>query len=175
MASYAEDIAQANQRQAQQRVNEIQHEHAQAVAELDRNVANGDMESAHYAALEANQLQAEYNQYVPPPMDQRAANWIRKHQPFFQRHGAAADAAVRGAHAWLTRPGNAGWQVNSPEYFRAVETLLEMNGPTYYGVRFDPSEKNLNATEAAKVSGVSAQTYNNQSQRIYNLKRQGKL
>jgi hypothetical protein len=181
MASYAEDrakfIAQAQQRQVQQRVNEIQQEHRQAVAELDQCVAAGDMESAHYRALEANQLQAEYAQYVPPRMDPKAAGWVRKHQDFFNRHGVQADAAVQGAHKWLTRQGNAGWVVGSPAYYKAIEDLLELHGQHYFGVRFDPSEGagRLNATQAAKISNVSAQTYNNQAQRIYNLKRQGKL
>jgi hypothetical protein len=46
MASYAEDranfIAQARQREAQNRVQQIQQEHAQTVAELDQAVADGD-------------------------------------------------------------------------------------------------------------------------------------
>jgi hypothetical protein len=56
--------------------------------------------------------------------------------------------------------------VNSPEYFRAVESLLETDGPSRFGVRYDPNEKELNASQAARISGVSAKTYNNASRQL---------
>jgi len=36
----------------------------------------------------------------------------------------------------------------------------------YYGVRFDPSEKTLDANEAAKVAGLSPQQYNQASREV---------
>jgi len=73
---------------------------------------------------------------------------------------------VRGAHAWLTRPGSAGWKVNSPEYFRAIESLLETDGPRYYGVRYDPQEKALTANQVCRGFGIDGNTYNNAARRV---------
>ncbi len=41
-----------------------------------------------------------------------------------------------------------------------------MHGPTFFGVKYDPNEKALTATEAAKVSKISANDYNRASQQL---------
>jgi hypothetical protein len=172
MASYMEDLArwrvERKQAQIADRVNQIADEYREAMRERDRAIADGDTETASFRDDDCIQLESEYLQYCPPrpQMDPAAAQWIRENKAFFERHGPNADAAVRAAHAWLTRPGNAGWKVNSPEYFKAVESLLETDGPSRFGVRYDPNEKELNANEAARVSGVSAKTYNNASRQL---------
>src|SRR5262245_58045821 len=96
----------------------------------------------------------------PPQMDPKAAQWLANNKAFFDRHGPQAVAAVQGAHAWLTRSGNAGWKVNSPEYFRAIESLLETSGPLYYNVTYDPKETALTANQVCRMTGIDAKTYN---------------
>jgi hypothetical protein len=171
MASYAEDVArwrmERKQAQIADRVSQIGAEYAQAVRERDRAIGDGDTETAEYRDMDCEQLEGEYREYVPPQqtMHPAAQQWLLQNKPFFDRHGAKADEAVRAAHAWLTRQGSAGVKVNSPEYFKAVEDLLEMHGPTYYGVRYDAGEKQLTANEAVKISlGDNGQ----RSTKIYN-------
>ena len=53
-----------------------------------------------------------------------------------------------------------------------LESLLQMHGPAYYGVTYDPEEKGLHWQDAAKASGLSQQSYIN----AYNqLKRDGRV
>jgi hypothetical protein len=177
MADYATEranfIAQARQREAQNRVQQIQAEHAQTVAELDQAVAEGDMTTAHYRALDANQLESEYYQYCPPQPKVHPAlmGFARDHKSFFQRYGQQAVQAADRAYYYLLNDRR-----RRPNTIKQkdIEDLLEMHGQTYGGVRFDPSERELNATQAAKISGVSAQTYNNAAQQLYNQRRLGK-
>ena len=149
MASYMEDLArwrvERKQAQIADRVNQIADEYREAMRERDRAIADGDTETASFRDDDCIQLKSEYLQYCPPQpqMDPAAAQWIRENKAFFERRGPNADAAVRAAHAWLTRPGNAGWRVNSPEYFRAVESLLETDGPSRFGVDTTPMRKSL--------------------------------
>jgi hypothetical protein len=172
MANYMEELAQwrvqRQQREAADRVSQLSQEYQEATREGDRAIANNEIEEAEYQDNVCMDLEKDYIKICPPQpqMDPAAAQWVRENKAFFDRHGPNADAAVRAAHAWLTRPGNAGWKVNSPEYFKAVESLLETDGPSRYGVRYDPNEKELNPGEAAKVSGVSAKTYNNASRQL---------
>ena len=117
----------------------------------------------HYYDAEVQRCEQEIRQKTPPQqpqMDPKAAQWISANKAFFDRHGPQAVAAVQGAHAWLTRPGNAEWKVNSPEYFQAVESLLETDGPRYYGVSYDPKEKMLTPNQVCRMTGIDANTYN---------------
>jgi hypothetical protein len=160
--------------------NQIGAEYAQAVRERDTAIANNDLETAEWRDADCEQLEQEYNQYVPPQppqMSREAQQWILQNKTFFDRHGAKAEAAVRGAHAWLTRQGSAGVKVNSPEYFKAVEDLLEMHGPSYNGVRYDAGEKQLTPNEAVKISfgdngQRSTKVYNDAARQAY---AQGKI
>ena len=182
MASYAEDVArwrmERKQAQITDRVNQIGAEYAQAVRERDRAIADGDTETAECRDMDCEQLEGEYAQYCPPQqtMHPAAQQWILQNKPFFDRHGAAADNAVRAAHAYVTRqkiPGETnlqrtgmGLRPNTPQYFQALEDNLQMHGPTFFGVKYDPNEKALTATEAAKVSKISANDYNRASQQL---------
>jgi hypothetical protein len=131
------------------------------------------LETAHYRALDANQLQAEYAQYVPPQPQVHPAlmGLARDHQSFFRKYGQQGVQAADRAYYYLLN--DRGRKPNTIKQ-KNIEDLLEMHGQTFYGVRFDPSEKELNATEAAKISGVSAKTYNNSTQYLYNQRRLGK-
>ena len=68
-----------------------------------------------------------------------------------------------------------GWNpqaVFTPAYFDRLKTLMEMHGEQFLGVRYDPNEQALTATEAAKISGLSPQAYNNS---VHALHRDGRL
>jgi hypothetical protein len=165
------------QSEAANRVQQIQQEYAQAERERDIAIANNDIETAEWRDMDCEQLEQEYRQYVPPPkpkMHPAAQEWILQNKPFFDRHGTQADQAVKAAHAWLTRPGNAGWKVNSPEYFGAIESLLETDGQRLYGVRYDPAEKVPNLREAAKITGMSPNKYVGVAQELYKQGRVGR-
>jgi hypothetical protein len=171
---YAEDLARWRQERKQQevaaRVDQMSQEYRQIINERDRAIADGDAETAAFRDDDAMALEKEYMDYVGPPqpqMDPAARNWVLRNKVFFDRHGQQANQAVQAAHNWLTRPGNAGWKVNSREYFDAIESLLEMEGPSRFGVRYDPKEKSLTAGQVAKHSGLSANEYKAASNRVY--------
>jgi hypothetical protein len=170
MASYAEDLArwrlERKQQEVAARVDQMSQEYRQAIRERDQAIADGDTETASFRDDDCIQLEREYMEICPPQppqMDPRAREWVLRNKAFFDRHGAQANQAVQAAHAWLTRPGSAGWKVNSREYFNAIETF---EGPSRFGVRYDPKEKALTANQVAKASGLSAQEYNNASKQI---------
>jgi hypothetical protein len=111
--------------------------------------------------------------HLNPPRQQwdpRAVDFLQKNRAFRERHGAAADQAILLAHQYATRPRNPstsnpalngmGLTPNTPQYFQAVRDLLTMYAKDY-GLRYDPQEEALDATQAAKISGVSANVYNN--------------
>jgi hypothetical protein len=118
------------------RVNQIADEYREAVRERDRAIADGDTETAAFRDDDAIRLEQEYAQYCPPQpqMDPRATEWIRRNKAFFDRHGLQADAAVRAAHAYVTRPRvpdetnpartGMGLRPNTPAYFKAMEVCL---------------------------------------------------
>jgi hypothetical protein len=182
MGNYHEDIMrwriERDQREATERVSQLGEEYKQAVRERDRAIASGENEEAEYQDNVCQDLEREYLKLCPPQpqMDPKAAEWIRRNKAFFDRHGPQADAAVRAAHVYVTRPKipdetnpartGMGLRPYTPAYFRAMETALQMHGPDFYGVRYDPSEKALTANEVAKMSGQSADEYNRASQQL---------
>jgi len=105
MATYNEQLmAWRQQRQQQELSNTLQRirsDHAHAVRERDTAIANNDMESAGYADDDAARLEAEWRQYVPPPQPQfprQMIDFAKRRQPFVERHGQAAIAAMDLAH-----------------------------------------------------------------------------
>jgi hypothetical protein len=187
MASYAEDLARwrAERKQAEisNRLEEIKQEHAQAARERDTAIANNDLETAEWRDGDCERLEQEWNQYVPPQrpqMDPRAADWVQRNAPFFERHGdQKASKAVLDWVYYMMRPKNPNTnnpaytgmgltyeQVVSPQGKKILEELLETHGQAFHNVRFDPNEQTITATEAAKISGVSPQTYNNASREL---------
>src|SRR5262245_3139108 len=128
----------------------------------------------HYYDAEVQRCEADMRRLNPPQqqMDPRTVRFIQERKPFVERYGyAGAQQAWGLAHNHLTRPGAAKWDVNSPEYFKAVDELVEMYGPQY-GYRFDPSsDVQLTPNEAAEISGLSPRQYNQASQELAKQKR----
>jgi hypothetical protein len=180
--NYHQTIARTRQERAQRehlnRLENIQVDYREALRERDEAAARGDIDEFEMRDTDCEELEKSwaYLNPVRQQWDPRAIEWLRKHQAFRERHGAAADQAILAAHQYAirprnpnaTNPANAGMGLtpNTPAYFEAVQNLLEMYGKDFNGVRFDPSEKALTATEAAKISGVSANLYNRALQQV---------
>jgi hypothetical protein len=196
--TYGEQIAewrtQRQQQQAAERVHEIRSQYAQVQRERDRAIAENDMETAEWRDYDCQQLEEEYKQYTPqqpPQLPQGLTRWAQRNPRFFERYGLQASAAIDGALAYMMRPKNP--QTNRPDatgmgmsrdkiftsdgFFtpqgrEVLESLLQMHGPSYYGVSYDPGEKSLTWQDAAKNSNLSQKDYIS----AYNeLKRQGRV
>jgi hypothetical protein len=186
MASYQEELARwrMERRQAEiaDRVEQIRQEHAETSRERDTALANGDTETAEFRDKDCEQLEAEYNEYVPPQQPQvhpQWATWIRRNSNFIEREGQRGVQAVTDALAYMQRPRNPNTtdpkytgmglspqQIFTKQGLDKLETLLETHGQQFYGVKYDASEKALTPTQAAKISGLSADAYNNASRQL---------
>jgi len=185
MATYAEQIAQWRAQRAQQqiadRVNQIQSEYRQVQRERDQAIANNDLETAEYRDMDCQQLEQEYAHYNPPrqQVDPRIQEFVRQRTPFVERHGQAAYQAMDMAHRYATAPrdpnanpstvaagrSGMGLRPGTQAYFDAMDNLLTMYAKDY-GLTYDPEEKLLDATEAAKISGLPVKTYNEAAQEM---------
>src|SRR5215470_7305461 len=180
--SYAEEIAgwrqQRRQAEAQARVNELRQEHNQALRERDQAIADNDLELAASADDQCQYWENEYRQLVgpqQPQVDPRMAEFVRRRTPFVERHGQAAYQVMDIAHQYATRPRNPntnnpahtgmGLTPGTQTYFNAMDDLLTLYAKDF-GLRYDPEEKLLDATEAAKISGLPVKTYNQAAQEI---------
>jgi hypothetical protein len=169
IAAYRQERA---QREAAAQLEDLKFQHEQARLERDRAAQIGDRESFEVHDDTCQWLEEEYNRICPPQAPAphpTAVEFIRKNQPFLERHGQAAVNAIGLAHQYATRPRvphvsnpgltGMGLAPNSPAYWEAMRSLLQLYGPDY-GVRYDRNEELLDPTTAAKVSGVSADNYN---------------
>jgi hypothetical protein len=174
--SYLQQIAAYRQERAQRemavQLEDLKFQHEQARQERDLAAQRGDRDTFELHDETCEMIEQEYNRICPPqaPAPHPAAvEFIRKNQPFLERHGQAAVNAIGLAHQYATRPRvphannpgltGMGLAPNSPQCFEAMRSLLEMYGKDY-GVRYDRNEELLDPTTAAKVSGVSADNYN---------------
>jgi hypothetical protein len=195
--TYVEQIAEwRNQRQQQQvadRVQQIRSEYAQVQRERDQAISENDMERAEWADQDCQQLEQEYRQYTPqqPQIPQGVTRWAARNPRFFERYGEQASAAVIGALQYMMRPKNlvtnrpdsTGMGMSRDKVFDkdgfftpqgrdVMESLLQMHGPAYFGVSYNPEEKTLSWDQAAKASNLSQKDYMS----AYNdLKRQGRV
>src|SRR5262249_14304114 len=193
MASYQEQIAQWRVQREQQKVadrcNQIRQEYAQVQRERDQAIANNDLETAEFRDEDCKQLEDEWSQYNPPQQQVHPLwqNWIREHSAFIEREGDRGVAAVTGALAYMQRPRNERSGSNDPRYrgmgmrpeqiftpqgLDKLEDLLELHGQQFFNVRFDKSERGLNANQARDISGVDTKTYN---AAYHALKREGRI
>jgi hypothetical protein len=185
--SYLQQIAQMRQERAQRehlnRLENIQVDYREAVRERDEAAARGDVDTFELRDTDCEQLEKDW-QYLNPPRQQwhpASVEFLQKNRAFRERHGQAADQAILLAHHYATRPRNPntnnpayagmGLTPNTPAYFRAVKDLLTLYAKDY-GLQYDPEEEAITATEAAKISGISANTYNNS---VRTLASQGRL
>ena len=192
MASYAEQLAgwraQRRQQEANNRLQELRQEHAEALRERDTAIANNELDLAASADDQCQYLENEYAQLVGPQQPQVNPvwqNWIRNHASFIEREGQRGVNAVTGALAYMQRARNP--NSNNPQYtgmgmrpeqiftkqgLDKLEDLLELHGSQFYGIRFDKNERALTPNSAAKASGLTANQYNEASRE---MERQGRF
>src|SRR5262249_2409261 len=182
---YQDDIyAWRQQRQQQQiadRLQQIQTEYRQIQRERDEAIADNDMETAECRDADCQQLEQEWAHYNPPQQQRNPQweNWLRRNSTFIEREGQRGVQAVTEALRYMQRPRNPNsndprytgmgmtpQQVFSPQGFDKLESLLEIHGQQFYGVKFDKNEQPLTANEAAKMSGQTPENYNRASQRM---------
>ena len=186
MASYQDEILgwrmQRRQQEAANRVEQIKWEHREAARERDRALAEGDVSEAEMRDQDCEQLEAEYNQYCPPQapqLDPRLVQFANRNRQFLERYGTNAYAALDAAHQYMLRPRRSdttnpaltgmGWSpqhVYTPAYFDRLKTLMEMHGEQFLGVKYDRNEESLTPNEAAKISGLSPEQYNNSLRQV---------
>src|SRR5215831_11964468 len=178
MATYQEEIAQWRAQRQQQQIKE-EYRHIQR--ERDQAIADNDMETAEYRDMDCQQLEKEWAQYNPPQQQRNPQweNWLRRNSTFIEREGQRGVQAVTEALRYMQRPRNPNsndprytgmgmtpQQVFSPQGFEKLESLLEIHGQQFYGVKFDKNEQPLTANEVAKMSGQTPENYNRASQRM---------
>jgi hypothetical protein len=137
-------------------------------------------QEAHANDLQARHVQRTINEHMPrrqPQMDPAAAEWLARNQSFRDRYGQAADHYILAAHNYITRPKiphetnlertGMGLQANTPEYFEAIETLLETSLPVATtdfrqpkkyqqpGMTYNPNEKSMTAQDAYEAAATS--------------------
>jgi hypothetical protein len=191
--SYLQQVAQIRQqRRQQERQQEIQQtveQHRQAVANRDEAARQGDWETFHEQDREAEGLENYFREINPPQpqgMDPRLQEFARKNLDFLQRYGAKAEQALAEVHNYMARPrsplskdprvtglGFKPEHFYTPQYFETMKNLMEIHGENFWGTKYTRDEEALDATEAAKISGLTPATYNRSARILYNSGRLG--
>src|SRR5262245_47534957 len=195
MASYAEQLAgwraQRRQQEANNRLQELRQEHAEALRERDTAIANNDLELAASADDQCQYLENEYTQLVgpqPPQVHPQWANWMRRNSAFIEREGQRGVQAITDSLAYMQRPrvpnsndprytgmGMTPQQVFTKQGLDKLEDLLELHGSQFYGVRFDKNEKSLTPQGAARASNLDQKTYDSYAAAYQKAKTSGNI
>jgi hypothetical protein len=179
MSDYYQQIAAWRQQRAQQQIadrcQQIRSEYSQVQRERDEAIASNDLDTAELRDQDCQALEQEWAAYVPnqPQIDPRLVRFAQRNSQFLEKYGARAYQALDEAHKYMMRPRNPnsnnpaytgmGWKpqhVFTPAYFDKLKTLLELHGEQFLGVRYNRDEEALTANEAAKISGLSPERYN---------------
>jgi hypothetical protein len=163
---------QRKQLEAQQRVQEIKDEHELACHRRNEALANKDADEASMYDDEMMRLEHEHFELVGPPNpdpDGRYTKYMRKKATFLERYPEHGPAALDEAHRYITRPRNPhtqnpsltgmGLRPGTPTYFKRMDDLLDLYAADL-GLHHDATDDRLSATEAARISRVSPETYN---------------
>jgi hypothetical protein len=169
--TYQEQIAQWRQQRAQEsiatRVEEIKNEYREAVTERDKLVAEGEIDAAAYWDDSVQRLDAEFQSMLPPQPPQahpKVVRLARRNASYFQKYGQRAAQMADQAHNYVT--GKMGISPDSPKYEDAVLTFMELYGASHAGTPYDRSEQALTPNQAAKISGLNPDQYNNASRTL---------
>ena len=189
MANYAQQIAALRQQRAQYdyavQAENIKQDYAEAARLRDEAARRGDADSWHNYDRDCETLENDWARYFAPTqqqpqVDPRLTAYANRKKVFLDRHGMAAVQAMDLAHAYATRPRNPstnnpgatgmGLQPGSPAYFKAIDDLLEMYAKDY-GLKYDPKEDTVGPNEAARISGVRHDEYNNGVKQMWQMGR----
>jgi hypothetical protein len=122
----------------------------------------------HFYDTELQRCEQEVRRLTPrqvTPLERKQMAFMQKNAPFLQREGQRGVAAMDLAHNYLVSRGH---NPNARGFNEKVRSLLEMYGGNLQqltggqvaNVRYDPQEQALTANEAAKLSGLSPERYN---------------
>jgi hypothetical protein len=173
--SYLQQVAQMRQerraREQQERVEYVTAEYNDALRRRKEAEEIGDREAWDLADADLELQESNLREMFPqqPQMSPQSVEWLNKNQQFRRRYGQVADQWIVHAHNNAVR---AGFKPDTKPYFDAVEASLEIGGPIFGGPRYDPSEQQITATEAAKISGLSPEAYNRAAQQLW---KQGRI
>ena len=190
MANYQEQIAQLRQQRAQlpntrQQAEELVANYQESLELREEAAQRGDAAAWHIHDADCETLEHDWDRYYQPrpqqqPVDPRMAGYFKRKKTFFDRHGNAAANAMDMAHQYATRPrtGSAttprntgmGLQPGTPQYFKAMDDLLEMYAGDF-GLKYDPKEDTVGPNEAARISNVSPDEYNQGVRQMHQLGR----
>ena len=174
------------QRENNNQLQEIRQNYQEAVQGRDEAARRGDRDEFESFDDWAADLEKAWQQLNPPqsPYSPQDIAFLNRKKAFRERYGQAADALIARAHQQAVMPRNrnatsqthpdtygSGLKPGTPAYFKAIEDYLELYAPSL-GYHYDPNEDALTPNEAAKISGLSPQAYNNgvramQSQRRF--------
>jgi hypothetical protein len=167
---YAEELAQWRMQRKRaeitDRIGQIQAEYAQVSRERDTAISNNDIETAEYLDKDCEQLEAEYNQYVPPQRPQphpRVLGLAQRNAAFFQKYGAYGAQMADHAHNYVVNHMRI--SPNSPRYQDAVLSYMELYSKEA-GMPYDRGDQALTPNQAARISGLSPEAYNRSVQEI---------
>src|SRR5262249_6215523 len=159
---------QRQQREVEARLEEVRREYGEGEAARDAAYRAGHAGDFDPYDPRCGPLETEYLRSLPPDQQQQAAGspevpaFAAKHKAFSDRHQQAAIQPCGLAHNYVTAPrdpnnvhnrnAGMGLRFGSPQYFEAVENLLEMYCKDH-GLHFDRNESSLTPDEAARLSG----------------------
>jgi len=181
MSDYYSTIMRMRQERAgRERMNElreIQEDYQTFREARDEAAERGDVESFENNDDALINLERRWHQLNPPRPPQIPpvwADWINRNSTFIEREGQKGVNAVASALAYMQRPRNPNTnnpsltgmgltpqQIFTPAGMDKLEKLLEINGRLFFDVNYDKNEKSLTADQAARLSGLSTQAYNN--------------
>jgi hypothetical protein len=163
--------AERRQRETAQEVQQLQADYLENVKLRDEAAVRGDADSFEFYDRLAEQGEMEWQEkFAPqqPQVSEAKQQWVERHKSFVDRYGQKGIAALGYAHEYATKPrdptttdnlqSGMGLQEDTPEYFEAMERLLEMYGREH-GLVFDPNET-LTADDVVKMSGITPREYN---------------
>jgi hypothetical protein len=142
------------------------------------------MDEWHYHDAEVQRCGRERQARTPPSQpNPNDIAFLQKKAAYRQRFGQLADAVILRAHQQAVTPRNpnassqshpntygSGLRPGTPAYYKAINSYLELYGAAL-GAPYDPNEDGLTANEAARISGLSPQRYNQCSQQMANQRR----
>jgi len=190
--SYLQEIARMRveraERERVERLQQIQSDYYDVQKERNEAYRRGDRDEFEMRDADCQRLEDDWAYLNPPQqpqVDSRLVQWAQRNPQFFERYGQRAFQALDAAHQYMMRPRNPntnhpgytgmGWNpqaVFTPAYFDKMKDLLELHGEKFLGVKYDRNEEALTPDEAAKISGLSPQQYN---QALRTVASQGRL
>ncbi len=157
-------------RTAQIALAEVEEQLVRARRDYEDSLRYSDEHSGAAALSAYADAQAKYNVLTQANQQQNNNGQLSNAQRnFLSRRQAGGDqlteSRMRDYQLAHNRAVAAGLQVDSPQYFNAVEWYCDHNG--------DGKQPPLNEREAARISGIDEQTYARHAQTLRALKARG--